>query len=278
MTDAAPAQPPSGRRVTWPFQGRPAPTFLLGVVIGVAALVIGGAVIGGPLVLTHRANLPLETAYGNSMVGLAARLGARSVPTPGPQGQGGRAQSAGRVAFAGSCSLCHGANGDGRGIVGQATYPPATDLTTHDAKEKSDSQLFWIIKNGLSFTGMPAFGAQYSDQNIWSLVAYIRTLQNPGSASATVGGEGGASGPNPAGTAIQRGAAVFVAQGCAACHSVGSGGLLPLRGGGEASQAIRGGRPGMPSYTTAQLSAAELTDLDAYLSSTGVGGGGRGGG
>jgi mono/diheme cytochrome c family protein len=254
----------------------PVAALLLGVVIGAAAIAVAGAVIGGPLALAHRTNLPLEKAYGNGAVGLVARVGAAGVPTPRPVG--GRGRASGDVAFAGSCSVCHGANGNGRGIYGQATYPPATDLTVHDAVEKSDSELFWIIKNGLSFTGMPSFGAQYSDQDIWSLVAYVRTLQHPGQGSTATSGEGGAA-PNPAGNAVQRGAAVFVAQGCAACHSVGgSGGMLPLRGGGgESSQAVRRGRPGMPAYTTAQLSDAELSDLNAYLNSAGGSGGGHGG-
>jgi mono/diheme cytochrome c family protein len=278
VSDTTPVQPSSGRQKTGRVQGRRAPTVLLGVLISVVVLVIGGAVIGGPLVLTHRANLPLELFYGNGAVGLTARLGARSVPTPAPQGRAGRAQIDGSLAFSGSCSVCHGASGNGRGIMGQATYPPATDLTASDAKGKSDSELFWIIKNGLSFTGMPSFGAQYNDQAVWSIVAYIRTLQNPGQGSTVAGGGGGAR-PNPAGNAAERGAAVFVAQGCAACHSVGgTGGLSPLRGGGgESSQAVRQGVAGMPSYSAAQLSDAELADLNAYLTSASGGSGGGGG-
>ena len=78
----------------------------------------------------------------------------------------------------GSCAECHGSTGDGKGVFGAATYPPATDLTSHDVVEKSDAELFWITKNGLNFTAMPGFGDQYSDQDIWNIVAYMRSLQN----------------------------------------------------------------------------------------------------
>jgi mono/diheme cytochrome c family protein len=70
-----------------------------------------------------------------------------------------------------------------------------------------------------------------------------------------------------------RGAAIYFAQGCALCH--GAVGDAPAnlglaRGGGpEAVRAIRQGRPGMPQYSQAQLTDAELGDLQAYLATIG---------
>ena len=70
-----------------------------------------------------------------------------------------------------------------------------------------------------------------------------------------------------------RGAAVYFAQGCQLCHGpVGDApaNLGLARGGGpEAVRAIRQGRPGMPTYTTSQLSDSELSDLQAYLATIG---------
>lgn len=36
--------------------------------------------------------------------------------------------------------------------------------------------LFWVAKNGIRFTGMPAWGLSHDDQKIWALVAFIETL------------------------------------------------------------------------------------------------------
>ena len=45
------------------------------------------------------------------------------------------------------------------------------------AKARTPSELFWVIKNGVKFTGMPSFGlAGRSDQDIWSIVAFVRKL------------------------------------------------------------------------------------------------------
>jgi mono/diheme cytochrome c family protein len=55
-------------------------------------------------------------------------------------------------------------------------YPRATDLTSKEVQRYSDQELFWIIKNGIRFTGMPAFGKVETADNIWGLVNYVRTL------------------------------------------------------------------------------------------------------
>lgn len=235
---------------------------------GLGAIFTAGFIlfVATPLALVHRQDLPLERQYGNVAVSVAARLQAGNAANPVANSP--RAVAAGRDAYTGSCASCHGATGDGTGAFGQATYPPATDLTSGDAKEKSDAELFWITKNGLSFTAMPGFGQQYNDQGIWSLVSYIRALQG-GQADAVIVPTPTMlqlAAANPSGDAAQRGAAVYFAQGCQGCHGpIGNApGNLSLRGRGETG-AIRRGRPGMPAYGPDQLSDAQLADLETYM-------------
>jgi len=278
---------------------------LLGLVGGIVGTVLVGLVLGGPVALAKRGDLPLERAYGEYAVSLVSRLGGGNATNP--QAQNPRALVAGRDAYTGSCGVCHGASGDGRGAFGSATYPSATDLRTHDAVEKSDGQLFWIIKNGLAFSGMPGFADQYDDQAIWQMVAYIRALQDPNRtvtpANSEPGVEGQRGGPrgNQAGrvgpftlgpiavstptteqldradpngsSVVARGAAIYFAQGCHSCHgAVGDApGDLGLRRGGspEDVRAVRQGRNGMPAYSQSQVSDGELRDLQAYLATIG---------
>jgi mono/diheme cytochrome c family protein len=56
-------------------------------------------------------------------------------------------------------------------------YPRAADLTSRDVQSYSDREVFWIIKNGIRLSGMPAFGKVESDEHIWDLVFYMHTLQ-----------------------------------------------------------------------------------------------------
>jgi len=55
-------------------------------------------------------------------------------------------------------------------------YPRASDLTSEQVQSYSDEELFWIINNGIRFTGMPGFGKVETADNIWGLVKYVRTL------------------------------------------------------------------------------------------------------
>ena len=243
------------------------------LLIGVAASAAIGLLVIAPLSLVHRADLPFERAYGNAVVTTVARVLAGDAKNP--LTGNARAITSGRYAYVGSCAICHGARGDGKGVFGQDTYPPATDLTSADAKSKSDAELFWITKNGLSFTGMPGFGRQYGDQDLWSLVNYVRALQQgrAGAIDVPKPTEAQIAVADPHGNAIARGAAVYFAQGCQLCHgAVGDApGELALRE--RESEAIRRGRPGMPAYRTDRISAAELNDLLAYM---GTFSGGRG--
>jgi mono/diheme cytochrome c family protein len=54
--------------------------------------------------------------------------------------------------------------------------PAASDLTSKQVQSYSDQELFWIVQNGIRFTGMPAFGNVETPDHIWDLVNYVRTL------------------------------------------------------------------------------------------------------
>ena len=73
------------------------------------------------------------------------------------------------------CQGCHGAPGIGRNEIGQGLYPKPPNLA-HSAIEMPASELFWITKNGIKLTGMPAFGKTHSDSKIWAIVAFMKTL------------------------------------------------------------------------------------------------------
>jgi mono/diheme cytochrome c family protein len=75
-----------------------------------------------------------------------------------------------------ACVMCHGEQGDGKGLMGAALLPPPRNFTCGAMmKDIPDGQLFWIIKNGSPGTGMMAFPG-LPDEQVWQLVQYIRSL------------------------------------------------------------------------------------------------------
>lgn len=73
------------------------------------------------------------------------------------------------------CVSCHGAPGNEETELTKALNPPAPYLA-EVAKEIDPKELFWITKNGIRMTGMPAWGKTHSDEKIWAIVAFIKKL------------------------------------------------------------------------------------------------------
>jgi mono/diheme cytochrome c family protein len=75
--------------------------------------------------------------------------------------------------FRETCAVCH--TPPGRSVTSSAKglNPQAPALA--DLVDMSDGELFWVTKNGIRFTGMPASASSYSDSEIWGLVAFLRT-------------------------------------------------------------------------------------------------------
>ena len=84
--------------------------------------------------------------------------------------------AAGERLYGAECAMCHGLNGRTPTDAGRWMYPRAADLTSQQVQQYSDRELFWILKNGIRLSGMPAFGKVETDEHIWQLVHYIRTL------------------------------------------------------------------------------------------------------
>jgi mono/diheme cytochrome c family protein len=83
----------------------------------------------------------------------------------------------GMVHFRAMCVQCHGAPQVESDEFAAGMNPPPPELAVA-GKEWTDGELFWITKNGIRMTGMPAFGKSHSDDEIWQIVAFVRQLDD----------------------------------------------------------------------------------------------------
>lgn len=73
-----------------------------------------------------------------------------------------------------ACKICHGAEGNGFGMMAQGLFPMPRNFTCAETmKDIPDGQMFWIIRNGSPGTGMLPY-ADLSDKQIWQLIHYLR--------------------------------------------------------------------------------------------------------
>lgn len=86
--------------------------------------------------------------------------------------------AAGRAHFADHCAVCHANDGGGNTEMGRGMWPKPPDMRQAQTQALSDGELFWIIENGIRFTGMPGWGTgtPESEEASWHLVHFIRHL------------------------------------------------------------------------------------------------------
>lgn len=86
--------------------------------------------------------------------------------------------------YAANCSSCHGAAGAGDGPLSAGLVPqPAKHADGVYMNALSNEHIFKVVKEGGAAVGkaatMAPWGTSMSDEEIRSLVAFIRTLANP---------------------------------------------------------------------------------------------------
>lgn len=133
----------------------------------------------------------------------------------------------GAGAYETNCLACHGspslpAPRVARGMTPQPPYLPPV-LSKYE-----DAEVFYIVKHGIKFTGMPAWPAQGRDDEVWAMVAFLRALPrlDAGGYERLVRGEAAASGevepmPEMAGPQIVPRA---IGVSCARCHGADGAG------------------------------------------------------
>jgi cytochrome c553 len=88
----------------------------------------------------------------------------------------------GKEAFSHYCIACHGLDGQNTGVpFASRMSPPVPLLSGKDVQAYTDGQLKWVIDYGIWPSGMPGSKGTLSDDEIWSIVIYLRHLPPAGS-------------------------------------------------------------------------------------------------
>ena len=146
-------------------------------------LVLVGATLAAAVLYVWNAGLSaraqpgrVETIVARGVRQLAVARHARDLHNPVPRSP--QAVADGMAHFADHCASCHGNDGRGNTALGRNLFPRAPDMRLAETQQLSDGELFWIIENGIRFTGMPGWstGDRDGEQASWRVVHFIRYL------------------------------------------------------------------------------------------------------
>jgi mono/diheme cytochrome c family protein len=88
----------------------------------------------------------------------------------------------GKEAFSHYCVVCHGLDGQSTGVpFTDHMSPPIPSLASHEVQSYTDGQLKWILDYGIRPSGMPGSKGTLSDDELWSIVVFLRRLPPAGS-------------------------------------------------------------------------------------------------
>jgi len=174
------------------------------------------------------------------------------------------------------CTWCHGADGDGAGAAKELLNPPPRDFTSGNYKIKSssfedmvpnDDDIYRMIRDGMPGTAMPGWSDILKEQDMWNLVAYVKTFagyDEPPAAQVDFGKQVASSGES-----IAKGRKLYEeGDRCVECHG--------KSGKGSASKRLKGdaGERTWPRNLTKPwtfIGSSEPKDIFARLS-TGIAG------
>ena len=107
----------------------------------------------------------------NTQLGIGGAEALRNPFPPNPQ-----SLQAGAAAYVQVCQACHGETGRGDGPAGTGLVPPPADLLVH-VPLHGDADLFRFVRDGIPNTAMVAQRDNLTEEQIWHVVNYIRTLE-----------------------------------------------------------------------------------------------------
>jgi len=148
-----------------------------------AGLLVGAALCPGLVLLSRGVQARAPGKWETRMMTLAKhRLLVGDKDTRNPLPATSELIAEGQHDFSHYCYVCHGLDGQNTGVpFADAMSPPVPSLASREIQSYTDGQLHWIIQNGLWPTGMPAARGTLTDEEIWSIVLYVRHLPPAGS-------------------------------------------------------------------------------------------------
>lgn len=165
----------------------------------------------------------------------------------------------GAAHYAAGCEPCHAAPGRVQNVVINGMYPDppilADDLGNWETKE-----LFWIVRHGLKYTGMPQWAGKGRGDEVWAVIAYVLQMPDQTPAEYASLTEGVAQFGEPRNGKVELSA-------CSVCHGDASKGpahdLVPALNGQSAPYLQRA----LDEYSSGRRESGMMEPISAGLSS-----------
>jgi mono/diheme cytochrome c family protein len=171
--------------------------FILGISFTLAALIAGGwfALKRGyvDFAADQRPSF-VETKL--AMAAVDASTDRRATDQKNPVAPTEENVAAGAKLYLDHCAGCHGVPSNPDSPFARSFYPPVPGFF-QETPDMSESQNFYIIRHGIRWTGMPAWGNTLTDTQTWQIVTFLNNIWKLPPAAKKVFGPAPAAAPTP---------------------------------------------------------------------------------
>lgn len=151
----------------------------LGIVLGTLGLLVLAFVAALVVAYTGAYNIAASSGHTAGMRWVLDTTLRNAVGSRAPDAAAARLAAADLEAGAGEyksmCQHCHGGAGVEPADWSRGMLPRPPHLV-EEAREWKPGEVFWIVKHGLKYTGMPAFGETHDDATLWNIAAFVDQL------------------------------------------------------------------------------------------------------
>jgi mono/diheme cytochrome c family protein len=150
---------------------------ILGVIITLLALIVGGLVFAmRGFMPTNADSTPprLEYRIANAALDASMERRAPRVTNPVPPTDDNLIE--GMKIYTMNCALCHGTLDNKPSLLANSFYPPPPQIILHSLDDP-EWHIYYAVRTGVRYTGMPAWNKALSDPDIWRVTAFLSRIE-----------------------------------------------------------------------------------------------------
>ena len=151
--------------------------FILGVILTLLVLILGGLGFAMLGFFPTNANVPPPRIEKRLAMGAVDASMERHAPRlNNPVSPNDQNFMDGMKLYTMNCALCHGALDRKPTSLSNSFYPPAPNLVS-DSPDDPEWHLFYTIRTGIRYTGMPSWEKTLSQPDMWKIASFLSHMQ-----------------------------------------------------------------------------------------------------
>ncbi len=152
--------------------------FIIGIGVTLAAMALGGGIVAFFGLMDTSAELKpgkLETYVASEALDAAVKKRAGNLANPVPATDANVLE--GMTLYSMNCASCHGTLDKSPSLLAEDFYPPVPQIII-DPMDDPEWFIYYVVKHGIRWTGMPAWSKHLKDEEIWKVALFLSRINS----------------------------------------------------------------------------------------------------